>query len=151
MDEHKELLYAKLALFKMINQFMYQVTDENGIEYFDNYCESAGESAFSVLGFEDDRISREEFYRRYDELMNELYKINNLPYAGCYLECYLEEKSKKSDKAPFENYKTSFVRLVIDKEDLELLGFNEIPSEIDLKCAIYDAIELAGKEDNKYV
>lgn len=124
---------------------MYEVTDENGIEYFDNYCESAGEHAFSVLGFEDDRISREEFYRRYDELMNELYEINNLPYTGNYLRWYLEEKAKKSNKTPFENYNKSFIRLVITKEDLEFLGFDHIPSDIDLKCAIYDAIELAGE------
>ena len=56
VDMNKELLEAKVGLCKMIVQFMYERTDDDGVEYFDNYCESAGEWAFSVLGFEEDRI-----------------------------------------------------------------------------------------------
>lgn len=140
MNENKELLYAKLALFSMIDQFMYEITDEDGNEYFDNYCESAGESAFSVLGFTDDRISKEEFYRRYDELRDEMYKLNNLSYRSNYLDWYLEDKAKKTLK---DFYQTT-VKLTIDKEDLEFLGLDNYPTDTELKMAIYDAIEAYG-------
>lgn len=86
----KELLRHKLALFAMIRQFMYSVTDENGVEYFDDYCESAGEKAFSALGFEHDRISKEEFFKRYDECRAELCEINGVKNAYSLLEYYKE-------------------------------------------------------------
>ena len=60
----EKLLEAKIALCKMIAQFMYERTDDDGVEYFNNYCESAGEAAFSVLGFEDDIIPKTEFYKK---------------------------------------------------------------------------------------
>lgn len=70
----EEVLRLKLALFSMINQFMYETTID-GIAYFDNYCESAGEKAFSCLEFKDDRISKTEFYRLYDDTRNTLFHI----------------------------------------------------------------------------
>lgn len=86
----KELLRHKIALFKMIHQFMYTVTDENGIEYFDDYCESAGEAAFDALGFEHDTISKEEFFKRYDECRTELCEMNGIKNVYSLLECYKE-------------------------------------------------------------
>lgn len=141
MNEHRELLYAKLALFKMIDQFMYEVTDETGTEYFDDYCESAGEHAFSVLGFEDDRITKEEFYRKYDELSAEICEINGVTPVISTLDYYLKEKKEKEPTV--NSYYHTDIMLRIDSEDLRLLGFKEIPNELDIKLAIYDAIESA--------
>lgn len=89
----KENLCLKRALFKMIDQFMYE-TKQDGIEYFDNYCESAGEAAFSELGFKEDRITKEEFYKQFDEINNELWKQNgNIgDYPISYLQYYLEHE-----------------------------------------------------------
>lgn len=86
----KELLMHKLALFEMIHQFMYSVTDENGVEYFDNHCESAGEAAFSALDFEEDRITKEEFFRRYDECRTKLFELNGIKNEVSFLEYYKE-------------------------------------------------------------
>lgn len=95
----KELLEAKVALCKMIGQFMYERTDDDGVEYFDNYCESAGEWAFSVLGFEEDSIPKTEFYRLYDQLMNELFMLRTSePYPLSHLECYMMEWELKREK-----------------------------------------------------
>ena len=144
MDELKEeLLQAKLALFSMIDQFMYEVTDENGVEYFDDYCESAGEHAFSALGFEEDRISKEDFYRKYDELDAELRKMNGNDYFPNRLQWYQEDKAKQT-KSAFDTYKSDII-LRVYSEDLKLLGFDEIPPTVDLQLAIYDAIEIASK------
>lgn len=95
----EELLEAKWALCKMIVQFMYENTDENGIEYFDNYCESAGEAAFAVLGFKEDRISKTAFYELYDKLNNELFMLRTgKPYPVSHLKCYLEDWKKRKVK-----------------------------------------------------
>lgn len=96
---NKELLEAKIGLCKMIVQFMYERTDDNGVEYFDNYCESAGEWAFSVLGFEEDRIPKTEFYKVYDQLMNELFMLRTgEPYPISHYEGYIKEWEKKREK-----------------------------------------------------
>lgn len=89
-DLEKELLIHKLALFKMIHQFMYSVTDKDGVEYFDDYCESAGEAAFSALDFEDDRITKEEFFRRYDECRTKICELNGVENDISFLEYYKE-------------------------------------------------------------
>ena len=95
----KELLEAKIGLCKMIIQFMYEYTDDDGVEYFDNYCESAGEWAFSVLGFEEDRISKTEFYKLYDQLMNELFMMRTgEPYPISHLDGYMKEWEKNREK-----------------------------------------------------
>ena len=93
------LVEAKEALFSMILQFMYQTTGDDGQEYFDDYCESAGEKAFTVLGFSEDRIKQEDFYRAYDQLEDERRRIQHLyPRSWSYLESYLEARSKKLEK-----------------------------------------------------
>ncbi len=99
MNMDKELLEAKVALCKMIVQFMYERTDDDGVEYFDNYCESAGEWAFSVLGLEEDRIPKTDFYKVYDQLTNELFMLRTGElYPISHLECYMEEWEKKREK-----------------------------------------------------
>lgn len=105
---NKELLEAKIALCKMIDQFMYERTDDDGVEYFNNYCESAGEWAFSVLGFEEDIIPKTEFYKLYDQLMSELFMLRTgKPYPISHLEYYMKEweqnKKKITEKKQQEN------------------------------------------------
>lgn len=79
----EKLLRAKLSLIKMIHQFMYE-TQIDGERYYDTYCESAGESAFVVLGIEDDVISFKELDILEEKLTRELWKITlpNEQYGG---------------------------------------------------------------------
>lgn len=79
----EKLLRAKLSLIKMIHQFMYE-TKINGEPYYDTYCESAGESAFVVLGIEYDVISFKELDILEEALTRELWKITlpNEKYGG---------------------------------------------------------------------
>ena len=70
----EQLLKAKLALVKMIHQFMY-TREINGEEYYDNYCESAGEFAFSTLGIEENIIKVESLWKMQDDIQKELWKI----------------------------------------------------------------------------
>lgn len=144
-DLKQELLEAKLALFCMIDQFMYEVTDETGAEYFDDYCESAGEHAFAVLGFEGDRISKEEFYRRYDDLENELRQMYGNKYTSDKLGWYIENKIEQCNNSD-DTFKTDIV-LRLYGEELHQLGFENIPSALELQAAIYDAIETASKQN----
>jgi len=97
MENNKEILRMKLALFSMIDQFMYEVTID-GVEYFDDYCESAGEKAFSCLGFEDDRISKTEFYNKYDDIRNQLFHIIDNDWKDEYVfSDYHRNKSTNTD------------------------------------------------------
>lgn len=104
-----ELLRSKLALFKMIAQFMYTGTEEDGTEYFDDYCESAGEAAFGILGFKSDRISKEEFYMEYDKLLSEMSKLDGVDRNWSFLDWY------KKDKEERDNYKNNSLLLVAEE------------------------------------
>lgn len=79
----EQLLRAKLALIKMIHQFMYE-TQIDGEQYYHTCCESAGESAFNVLGIEEDIISFKELDILEEKLTGELWKIAlpNEEYGG---------------------------------------------------------------------
>ena len=79
----EKLLRAKLSLIKMIHQFMYTVIID-GEPYYDNYCESAGESAFSALEINDDRIKIEDLCILQEKLTRELWSITlpNEEYDG---------------------------------------------------------------------
>lgn len=55
----KENAMLKIALCKMINQFMYRI-EKGGVEYFDNFCESAGKKAFAVLGIKENQVKVDE-------------------------------------------------------------------------------------------
>ena len=67
----KKLLKAKLAIFKLIAQFHHPTKFHDGELYIYNYCESALESAFEVLGIEDDYISLMNFCRLWEEVDRE--------------------------------------------------------------------------------
>lgn len=147
MNMDKELLEAKIALCKMICQFMYEHTDDDGIEYFDDYCESAGEAAFSVLGFEEDRIPKTEFYKLYDELCNELFMLRNgEPYPVSYLEWYMEEWERKKEK------------LIEEKRQEELCSgcqYRDCSScdrynKMHCHCPCDDCVEEDGEMSNYY-
>ena len=90
MDKNIELLYAKDAIFKMISQFCHAVTDDNGNYYISNYCESALESAFTVLGIEDDNIELMKFCKMWEENNKKIWEINfpNKEYGGCVARLY---------------------------------------------------------------
>ena len=143
----KELLEAKIGLCKMIDQFMYERKDDGGVEYFDNYCQSAGEWAFSVLGFEEDRIPKTEFYKVYDQLMNELFMLRTgEPYPISLLECYIEEWEKRREK------------LIEEKRQEELCsgcrysdcGSCENYNTMCYRCPCDDCVEEDGKMSNYY-
>lgn len=71
----KENIMLKIALCKMINQFMYRV-EKDGVEYFDNFCESAGEKAFAALGVKEDVVSVEEIENMEEKFGKILREIN---------------------------------------------------------------------------
>jgi len=86
MNEQKQILDLKIALCQMIMQFMHTSVSEDGVEYFDNYCESAGEAAFSILGLTEDRVPKRAFYHLFDHLLQERGRCSNgeyyrLPYS----------------------------------------------------------------------
>lgn len=56
-----ELLRAREAIFKLISQFHHAKKFDDGELYIYNYCESALESAFNVLGIEEDYIKLMDF------------------------------------------------------------------------------------------
>ena len=61
MNKDLQLIYAKDAIFKMISQFHRATKFDDGKLYMYNYCESALEAAFNVLGIEGDCIELMEF------------------------------------------------------------------------------------------
>lgn len=118
---------AKLALFKMIDQFMYCGINEDGTEYFDDYCESAGEMAFSVLGFEEDRISKEEFYAAYDKLSNQIREMNGVESDSVsYLEHYRSEWKKKQSRSKSDILFEATERDLGNKSDRNCENANKI-------------------------
>ena len=56
-----KLLYAKDAIFSLIAQFNRPCKFDDGELYIYNYCESALEAAFSVLGIEENYIPLMDF------------------------------------------------------------------------------------------
>ena len=62
----RKLLNAKRAIFKMIAQFHYPTMFEDGELYICNYCESALETAFEVLGIEENYIPLMDFCKMWE-------------------------------------------------------------------------------------
>lgn len=58
-----KLLRAKEAIFKLIAQFHKASKFDDGELYIYNYCESALERAFDVLGIEENQIKLMDFCR----------------------------------------------------------------------------------------
>lgn len=79
----KELLYAKDAIFKMIYQFCVPMKFDDGKLYIHNYCESALEAAFSVLGIEENCIELMEFCKMYEDNDRAIWALySNEPFDG---------------------------------------------------------------------
>ena len=73
----EKLLYAKDAVFKMIMQFNCPTTlRDDGELYIYNYCESALESAFNVLGIEENYIKLWDFCQMCEDNDRALWAIN---------------------------------------------------------------------------
>ena len=76
----RKLLDAKRAIFKMIAQFHHPTIFDDGELYIYNYCESALEAAFEVLGIEEDYIPLMDFCKMWEDNDRE-YWVNE-PFDG---------------------------------------------------------------------
>lgn len=93
LEMELKLLYAKDAIFKMIAQFHHASTiDDTEDLYISNYCESALEAAFNVLGIEEDYIPLMQFCIMYENNDRALwgYKRPDEPYGGLTADSYYE-------------------------------------------------------------
>lgn len=79
-----ELLRAKEAIFKLISQFHNATKFDDGELYIYNYCESALESAFDVLGIEEDYIKLADFCQMWEDNTRAIWAITlpNEPFSG---------------------------------------------------------------------
>lgn len=88
-----KLLYAKDAIFRMIVQF-HHASDlfNDGQLYIQNYCESALEAAFNVLGIEENYIPLMTFCIMYENNNRALwgYNIPDEPYGGITADIYYD-------------------------------------------------------------
>lgn len=87
MSKKEELLRAKLSIIKMIHQFMY-TTKINGEVYYDNYSESAGESAFKILGIKSNVIKIVDLCKMRESIERKIWEISlpNKEYNGFKVE-----------------------------------------------------------------
>lgn len=78
------LLYARDAIFKLIGQFVRANKFDDGELYIHNYCESALESAFDVLGIEENYIKLKDFCKMWEENSRAIWFIKHpgLPFVG---------------------------------------------------------------------
>lgn len=84
----RKLLDAKRAIFKMIAQFHHPTMFDDGELYIYNYCESALEAAFEVLGIEEDYIPLMDFCKMWEDNDRE-YWVNE-PFDGITADIYYE-------------------------------------------------------------
>lgn len=74
--EHNFLM-AKDAIFKMIAQFNYPTTlFDDGEPYIYNYCESALEAAFNMLGIEENYIKLWDFCQAWEDNERAIWAMN---------------------------------------------------------------------------
>lgn len=71
-----ELLLAKDAIFRLIAQFHRATRFDDGELYIYNYCESALESAFEVLGIKEDYIKLYDFCKMWEDNSRAIWAIN---------------------------------------------------------------------------
>lgn len=83
MNPELELLKAKRAIFKLIGQFHHATKREDGELYIFDYCESALEAAFDVLGIKDDYIKLMDFCQMWEDNNKAIAKINNPDKTFC--------------------------------------------------------------------
>ena len=98
-----QLLYAKDAIFKLISQFHNaSKIDDNEELYISNYCESALEAAFNVLGIEEDYIKLTDFCQMWEDNNRAIWAINlpDKPFTGITADIYYE-----SFKKSYESWK----------------------------------------------
>lgn len=93
-----ELFRAKEAIFKLINQFQHAVDlFHDGELYVYNYCESALEAAFSVLGIEENYIKLRDFCQMWEDNNRAIWEIAfpDEPFGGVtadiYYQCFKED------------------------------------------------------------
>lgn len=93
----KKLLYAKGAIFKLIMQF-HHASDlfDNGELYIQNYCESALEAAFDILGIEENYIHLRDFCQMWEDNDRKIWAMNGSePFNGItaeiHYECFKDE------------------------------------------------------------
>lgn len=106
MNKDLQLLYAKDAIFRMIGQF-HRATkfDDDGELYMYDYCESALESAFNVLGIEEDCIKLMDFCKMREDNNRAIWS-SNFPaelYRGLTAEHYYQ-----GFKDDYESWERSF-------------------------------------------
>ena len=79
-----ELLRAKEAIFKLVGQFLCPIKFDDGELYICNYCESALEAAFNILGIEENHIKLIDFCRMWEDNTRAIWTINlpNEPFSG---------------------------------------------------------------------
>ena len=88
---NKELLYAKHAIFSLICQFHRATKFDDGELYIWNYCESALESAFNVLGIEKDFIPLLDFCKMWEDNSRALWALNtDKPFNGTTADIYYD-------------------------------------------------------------
>ena len=87
-----ELLRAKDAIFRLIGQFHRASKVDDGEYYIYNYCESALESAFDVLGIEEDYIKLMDFCQMWEDNNRAIWAINfpNEPYGSVTADMYYD-------------------------------------------------------------
>jgi hypothetical protein len=71
-----KLLYAKDAIFALIAQFHRASKFDDGELYIYNYCESALESAFNVLGIEENYIKLMDFCKMWEDNSRAIWAID---------------------------------------------------------------------------
>ncbi len=87
----RELLYAKDAIFRMIGQFHHASNlFDNGDLYIYNYCESALEAVFNVLGIEEDYIPLMAFCKMWENNNRAIWALNipDEPFGGIAADIY---------------------------------------------------------------
>lgn len=93
MAENIDLLRAKDAIFRMIEQFHHCTQKDDGNYYIKNYCESALERCFQVLNFEDDEVPLMEFCQAWEDNNRKIWEYNSIskrPYKGLTAQDYYD-------------------------------------------------------------
>ena len=87
-----KLLLAKDAIFRLIGQFHRATKFDDGELYIYNYCESALESAFNVLGIKEDYIKLYDFCKMWEDNSRAIWAINfpDRPYEGIPAEIHYD-------------------------------------------------------------
>ncbi len=70
-----DLLYAKDCVFRLIEQFCTPIMLDDGTLAIYDYCESALEHTFTLLGIEEDVIELHKFCDMYEENSRKLWKM----------------------------------------------------------------------------